>query len=124
MQKLPLSEQVSGRNSISFCNAHNDEEAIALYKRAQSALIFILLLCNVRDLRTDNLASLDSPPFNSTPFNSTPFNSTPFNSTPFNSTLFELISDRIARAPQQRITFAEFMQRVLYEPEQGYYVTN
>ncbi|NJK30793.1 MAG: class I SAM-dependent methyltransferase, partial [Acaryochloris sp. SU_5_25] len=42
----------------------------------------------------------------------------------FNSTLFELISDRIARAPQQRITFAEFMQRVLYEPEQGYYVTN
>ncbi|NJM68563.1 MAG: class I SAM-dependent methyltransferase [Acaryochloris sp. RU_4_1] len=35
-----------------------------------------------------------------------------------------MISDRIARAPQQRITFAEFMQWVLYEPEQGYYATN
>jgi SAM-dependent MidA family methyltransferase len=55
-------------------------------------------------LRTDILVSLDSPPFN--------------------PTLFQLISDRISSTPQQRITFAEFMQGVLYEPEQGYYATN
>ena len=32
-----------------------------------------------------------------------------------------LICDRIRRSPQQRITFAEFMELALYHPEYGYY---
>jgi SAM-dependent MidA family methyltransferase len=34
-----------------------------------------------------------------------------------------LIANKIATAPQQRITFAEYMDLVLYHPEQGYYST-
>lgn len=45
-------------------------------------------------------------------------------SVPFNPILFQRIADRIKAEPQQRITFAEFMESVLYDPEQGYYATN
>ena len=37
--------------------------------------------------------------------------------------LRRLIANKIATAPQQRITFAEYMDLVLYHPEQGYYST-
>lgn len=40
-----------------------------------------------------------------------------------NEILKKLIIDTIANAPQQRITFAEYMDLVLYHPEQGYYAT-
>lgn len=40
-----------------------------------------------------------------------------------NEILKNLIIDTIANAPQQRITFAEYMDLVLYHPEQGYYAT-
>jgi SAM-dependent MidA family methyltransferase len=36
----------------------------------------------------------------------------------------EVIIDRINSAPQQRITFAEYMDVVLYHPQAGYYATN
>jgi SAM-dependent MidA family methyltransferase len=36
----------------------------------------------------------------------------------------EVIRDRIDRAPQQRITFAEYMDVVLYHPQVGYYASN
>ncbi|MGB7415270.1 MAG: SAM-dependent methyltransferase, partial [Thermosynechococcaceae cyanobacterium] len=41
-----------------------------------------------------------------------------------NLKLCRLISERIQNAPQQRITFADYMDWVLYEPQQGYYATN
>lgn len=41
-----------------------------------------------------------------------------------NLVLCNLIAQRIAESPQQRITFAEYMDLVLYEPQQGYYATN
>lgn len=40
-----------------------------------------------------------------------------------NPILRSLIASSIAAAPQQRITFAEYMNLVLYHPEQGYYAT-
>jgi len=44
--------------------------------------------------------------------------------TPFdNEILKNLIVDKIYNAPNQRITFAEYMDLVLYHPEQGYYAT-
>lgn len=42
----------------------------------------------------------------------------------FNPILFQRIANRIHETPQQRITFAEFMELALYDPEQGYYATN
>ena len=42
----------------------------------------------------------------------------------FNPILFQRIADRVNAAPQQRITFAEFMELALYDLEQGYYATN
>ncbi|BAY07836.1 class I SAM-dependent methyltransferase [Calothrix sp. NIES-2098] len=41
-----------------------------------------------------------------------------------NPVLYKLITDRIATSPQQRITFAEYMDMVLYHPEHGYYSSN
>ncbi|MBE9182590.1 class I SAM-dependent methyltransferase [Oculatella sp. LEGE 06141] len=41
-----------------------------------------------------------------------------------NPALCRVIAQRIAEAPQQRITFAEYMDLVLYHPKQGYYATN
>ena len=41
-----------------------------------------------------------------------------------NPAFFQIIADRIAAHPQQQVTFAEFMQWVLYDPDQGYYATN
>ena len=41
-----------------------------------------------------------------------------------NSTLCERIAARIAAAPQQRVTFADYMDWVLYDAEAGYYATN
>lgn len=40
-----------------------------------------------------------------------------------NQLLRNLIAHKIAASPQQRITFAEYMDLVLYHPEQGYYAT-
>jgi SAM-dependent MidA family methyltransferase len=40
-----------------------------------------------------------------------------------NQTLESLIACHIATAPDQRITFAEYMDLVLYHPRQGYYAT-
>lgn len=40
-----------------------------------------------------------------------------------NEILKNLIADKIANAPNQRLTFAEYMDLVLYHPEQGYYAT-
>ncbi|UJB68048.1 SAM-dependent methyltransferase [Acaryochloris sp. 'Moss Beach'] len=42
----------------------------------------------------------------------------------FNPVLFQRIVDCMNTAPQQRMTFAEFMELALYDPEQGYYATN
>lgn len=42
----------------------------------------------------------------------------------FNPILFQRIANRIHETPHQRITFAEFMELALYDPEQGYYATN
>jgi SAM-dependent MidA family methyltransferase len=39
----------------------------------------------------------------------------------FNPALCAAISERIATSPQRRITFAEYMEMVLYHPEHGYY---
>lgn len=41
-----------------------------------------------------------------------------------NAELCRLITQRIQNTPQQRITFADYMDWVLYEPQQGYYATN
>lgn len=46
-----------------------------------------------------------------------------FSSNQNNDLLRQLIADKIAASPQQRITFAEYMELVLYHPEQGYYAT-
>src|ERR687885_2460391 len=42
---------------------------------------------------------------------------------PNDQPLRSLIASQIAAAPHQRITFAEYMDLVLYHPEQGYYAT-
>ncbi|MBD2195247.1 MULTISPECIES: class I SAM-dependent methyltransferase [Calothrix] len=39
----------------------------------------------------------------------------------FNSALYTVIANRIATSPERRITFAEYMDTVLYHPEHGYY---
>jgi SAM-dependent MidA family methyltransferase len=41
-----------------------------------------------------------------------------------NLQLVETISDRITTSPDRRITFAEYMELVLYQPQFGYYVSN
>jgi SAM-dependent MidA family methyltransferase len=41
-----------------------------------------------------------------------------------NPQLVKRIAEAIASSPQQRITFAEYMERVLYDPQFGYYATN
>jgi SAM-dependent MidA family methyltransferase len=41
-----------------------------------------------------------------------------------NCRAIEVILDRIERAPQQRITFAEYMDAVLYHPQVGYYAAS
>jgi SAM-dependent MidA family methyltransferase len=41
-----------------------------------------------------------------------------------NLALSQVIANRIAETSQRRITFAEFMDLVLYHPEYGYYTTN
>ncbi|HAJ58671.1 MAG TPA: hypothetical protein DCP31_04920 [Cyanobacteria bacterium UBA8543] len=46
-----------------------------------------------------------------------------FSSHSENQNLRSLIARRIAAAPNQRITFAEYMDLVLYHPDQGYYAT-
>ncbi|MFE1746949.1 class I SAM-dependent methyltransferase [Coleofasciculus sp. H7-2] len=38
--------------------------------------------------------------------------------------LLSLIGERIANSPNQQITFAQYMEWVLYEPDYGYYATN
>lgn len=40
-----------------------------------------------------------------------------------NKILKNLVTEKISTAPNQRITFAEYMDLVLYHPEQGYYAT-
>ncbi|HAG80147.1 MAG TPA: hypothetical protein DCL61_03025 [Cyanobacteria bacterium UBA12227] len=40
-----------------------------------------------------------------------------------NKILLHRIANKIAVTPNQRITFAEYIELVLYEPEQGYYAT-
>ncbi len=40
-----------------------------------------------------------------------------------NKILKNLVIEKISTAPNQRITFAEYMDLVLYHPEQGYYAT-
>lgn len=42
----------------------------------------------------------------------------------FNPTLCDAIARRIAETPSCRITFAEYMDLVLYHPQYGYYATN
>ena len=42
----------------------------------------------------------------------------------FNPILFQRIANRISETPQQRITFVDFMELALYDPEHGYYATN
>lgn len=41
-----------------------------------------------------------------------------------NPALCQIIAQRIASSPEQRISFAEFMELALYEPQHGYYATN
>lgn len=41
-----------------------------------------------------------------------------------NPALCDAIARRIAESPQHRITFAEYMELVLYHPQHGYYATN
>lgn len=41
-----------------------------------------------------------------------------------NPELCQIIADRIAAQPQQRISFAKFMDLALYQPQYGYYATN
>ena len=40
-----------------------------------------------------------------------------------NSLLCEALASRIAESPQHRITFAQYMDMVLYHPAHGYYAT-
>lgn len=55
-------------------------------------------------------------------FNSQP-NSQIITGSSNNESLKNLIIDTIANAPHKRINFAEYMDLVLYHPEQGYYAT-
>jgi SAM-dependent MidA family methyltransferase len=41
-----------------------------------------------------------------------------------NLLLIEIVSDRINNSPQQRITFADYMELILYHPQAGYYASN
>src|SRR5690242_4780997 len=41
-----------------------------------------------------------------------------------NPELRTIVAQRIAAAPNRRITFADFMETVLYEPTYGYYAAN
>ncbi|WP_448560797.1 class I SAM-dependent methyltransferase [Trichothermofontia sp.] len=41
-----------------------------------------------------------------------------------NPALWEILKQEIAASPQQRLTFAEYMDCVLYHPQQGYYATH
>ncbi len=41
----------------------------------------------------------------------------------FNPVLCDAIARHIAESPQQRLTFAEYMELVLYHPQHGYYAT-
>lgn len=41
-----------------------------------------------------------------------------------NLRLIEIIRDQINNSPQQQITFAEYMELVLYQPRHGYYASN
>ncbi len=41
-----------------------------------------------------------------------------------NPQLVKVIAEAIANSPQQQITFAAYMERVLYDPQFGYYATN
>jgi SAM-dependent MidA family methyltransferase len=41
-----------------------------------------------------------------------------------NLELVAIIADRIDRSPDRQITFAEYMELVLYHPQQGYYATS
>jgi SAM-dependent MidA family methyltransferase len=41
-----------------------------------------------------------------------------------NLELVEIVRDRIETSPQQRITFAEYMELVLYHPQHGYYASS
>ncbi|MDJ0706686.1 MAG: class I SAM-dependent methyltransferase [Leptolyngbyaceae cyanobacterium MO_188.B28] len=40
-----------------------------------------------------------------------------------NSQLYQLIAQQISQRPQQQITFSEYMDWVLYQPQHGYYAT-
>ncbi|PSN16551.1 hypothetical protein C7293_02260 [filamentous cyanobacterium CCT1] len=42
---------------------------------------------------------------------------------PHNPVLYQVLRDRIQQSPQNRISFAEFMDLALYHPEGGYYST-
>lgn len=42
---------------------------------------------------------------------------------PHNPKLFSILKDTIFESPEQRITFADFMDLVLYHPQQGYYTS-
>ncbi|MBF2014914.1 MAG: class I SAM-dependent methyltransferase [Rivularia sp. T60_A2020_040] len=42
----------------------------------------------------------------------------------YNPQLYQEITNRITKSPQQRITFAEYMELALYHPEYGYYSQN
>ncbi len=41
-----------------------------------------------------------------------------------NLELVEIVGDRIKSSPQQQITFAEYMEVLLYHPDHGYYASN
>jgi SAM-dependent MidA family methyltransferase len=41
-----------------------------------------------------------------------------------NLELVEIVGDRIKNSPQQQITFAEYMELLLYHPNHGYYASN
>lgn len=57
-------------------------------------------------------------------FNSKPkIQNSKLSSSSENQHLRSLIASRIGAAPHQRITFAEYMDLVLYHPDQGYYAT-
>lgn len=41
-----------------------------------------------------------------------------------NPALWKILKQKIAASPQQRLTFAEYMDCVLYQPQEGYYATH
>jgi len=45
------------------------------------------------------------------------------NQTQSNHQLISIIKDKIANSPEQKITFADYMDLVLYHPQQGYYTS-